>query len=91
MMSGGVHCGQRVLDALRCILSLTRGPNELFKMKNLPVLRKQSTIFPPLLVFRDARPWCSTIAARGLGAAQGPQKLEGSRCSELHSLALSES
>ena len=42
------------------------------------VLRKQFTIFSPYYVVH----W---HCGRGLGAAQGPEKPEGSRCSEMHS------
>ena len=46
-----------VLDALRCILSLTWALNELFQMKILPVLRKQSTFF--------ILSWCAGLSACG--------------------------
>ena len=44
--SGGRSRSQRVLDALRCILSHIWALNELFQMKILPVLRKQFTLLP---------------------------------------------
>ena len=87
------HCGpgsgsptsQRVLDALRCILSLIWALNELFQMKVPSVLRKSFTFF--------TLSWCARLSAcgilplrpGGLGAAEGPQKPEGSRSSETNS------
>ena len=47
------------------------------------VLIKQFTIVYPFLVCRAAHPWCNGIAARGLGAAQGPRSqsvLDALRC-----------
>ena len=67
---------QRVLDALRCIISLIRGPNELFQMKILPVLRKQSTLFT--LSWCAGLSACSTMPLR-LGV-WGPLPQESALC-----------
>ena len=48
---------QRVLDALRCIISLIWALNEFFQMKILPVLTKQSTFF--------TLSWCAGLSACG--------------------------
>ena len=53
-------------------------------MEILPV-EKTFYLFHPFLVCRPVGLWHYAIAARGLEAAQGPQKSEGSRCSEVHS------
>ena len=76
--------GQRFLDALRCIHSLIWAPNEWFQWKSFFELRTKITFFTHFLVYRAVCPWHTYIAAGGLGAAQGPQKPEGSRCSEMH-------
>ena len=72
---------QRVLDALRCILSLIWALNRLFQMEILPVLRKSFTF--------STLSWCAGLFACGTPPLQprvwGPQKPEGSRCSEMHS------
>ena len=82
---------QRVLDALGCIISLFRGPNESFKMEFF-CFEKTIYHFPPFLVCRAARPWpvclwhnAIVAGGGGVGTAQSRQKPEGSRCSEMHS------
>ena len=42
-------------------------------------------LFNPFLMCKAVCLWPTTIAARGLGAAWGPQKPEGCRCSDMNS------
>ena len=49
------------------------------------VLRKQFTIFYPFFGVQGCLPVVHCHCGRGLRATQGPQKPEGSRCSEMHS------
>ena len=73
----------KVLDALRCIIRLIQGVNELFQMKFLPVLRKPSIFF--------TLSWCAGLSACGTmalrpgvwGPLKAPRSQEGSRCSEM--------
>ena len=60
------HCGpgsgapwsQKVLDALRCILSHIWAVNELFQMEIVPILRKSFTFF--------TLSWCARLSACGI-------------------------
>ena len=61
---------QRVLDVLRCILSLNWYSNRWFHMNRFV---KTIYLFYPVLfsVCRAVCPWRTTIAVKGLGVAQG--------------------
>ena len=60
-------------------------PKWVIPDENPSYFEKTIYLFHPFLVCRPVCLWHNAIAAGGLGAAQGPQKLEGSRCSEMHS------
>ena len=60
-------------------------PKGVIPDENSSCFEKTIYLFHTFLVYRPVCLWHNAIAARGLGAAQGPQKPEGSRYSEMHS------
>ena len=86
--AGGVGTArsERVVDTLRCIINLIWGPNDWFQMMIFVLFWENNLAFFPLCFGVQG---CLAVVhchcGEGLGAAQGPQKPEGSRCSEMHS------
>ena len=86
--AGGVGTARsgRVVDTLRCIINLIWGPNDWFQMMIFVLFWENKLAFFPLSFGVQG---CLAVVHchcdGGLWAAQGPQKPEGSRCSEMHS------